>query len=245
MSGSEEHKDGSMNFAAKDGHFRRQVSTFRDAISSDPNAQFKPERNRYHLIAALACPWAHRALIVRKLKGIDKVPDLLPVTIVDSLLASEGWSFVPYKESDGVGVPSGLGVPGTGNHIPGHESKKRIREFYLAANPEYTQRCTVPVIWDNKLNTIVNNESSEVIRMLNHCFDDFIEPQFKSIDLYPQALRSEIDEQNEWVYHTVNNGVYKSGFATSQQAYEENVDPLFKVSIDFFSVEIRRSKTGC
>ncbi|PWN90239.1 hypothetical protein FA10DRAFT_266735 [Acaromyces ingoldii] len=222
MSASQEYKDGSMSFAGKDGHYRRQVSSFRDAISGEADAKFKPERNRYHLIAALACPWAHRALIVRSLKGIDKVPDLLPVTIVDSLLGSEGWSFVPYDE------PAGLGVPGTGNHIPGHENKKRIREFYLAAEPNYSQRCTVPVIWDNKLNTIVNNESSEVIRMLNHCFDDFVEPQFKSIDLYPQELRAEIDGINEWVYNTVNNGVYKSGFATTQQAYEENVKPLFE-----------------
>ncbi|MCO5570195.1 hypothetical protein L7F22_023913 [Adiantum nelumboides] len=174
---------------------------------------------------SLGLPLGHRALIVRSLKGIDKVPDLLPVTIVDSLLGSEGWSFVPYDE------PAGLGVPGTGNHIPGHENKKRIREFYLAAEPNYSQRCTVPVIWDNKLNTIVNNESSEVIRMLNHCFDDFVEPQFKSIDLYPQELRAEIDGINEWVYNTVNNGVYKSGFASTQQAYEENVKPLFEVCV--------------
>ncbi len=116
---------------------------------------------------------------------------------------------------------------GTGNKIPGHESKKRIRELYLAADPHYEQRCTVPIIWDNKLNTIVNNESSEVIRNLNYAFDEFLPSKYQGLTFYPDELKSQIDEMNEWVYPTINNGVYKCGFATKQDAYEANVKPLF------------------
>lgn len=237
-------------WASKDGQFRRQASTFRDVISSENGASFPPEAGRYHLIVALACPWAHRALIVRALKGIDKIPDLLPVHTVDSFLGPEGWTFEPYGEDVTGGVKT---AQGTGNKIPGHENKKRIREFYKAADPEYAARCTVPVIWDNKKGTIVNNESSEVIRFLNHAFDDFVSEEKKALDFYPEKLRTEIDSLNEWVYDTVNNGVYKrsarasclltvlrrtssrvllspshSGFATTQEAYESNVVPLFK-----------------
>lgn len=203
MSAGDEKKDGSTKWSSNDGRFRRQVSSFRDFISSAPDAKFKPELNRYHLVTAMACPWAHRTMIVRKLKGIDKVDGLLPLHTVDSLLGPEGWSFVPYEE------PKGLGVPGTGIHIPGHENKKRIRELYLAADPEYAARCTVPIIWDNKNNTIVSNESSEIIRMLNTCFDDFIPGNKKGLTYYPEedkSLQKEIDALNEWIYPDVNNG---------------------------------------
>ncbi|EST07445.1 Glutathione S-transferase, N-terminal [Kalmanozyma brasiliensis GHG001] len=214
-------KDGSSDWSNKDGHFRRQESSFRTSI--EPNGKHAPEIGRYHLVVALACPWAHRALIVRQLKGMDKVPDLLPVHVVDSLLGPEGWSFVPYE-----GELKGLGVPGTGIKIPGHEDKKRIRELYMAADPKYEQRCTVPIIWDNKLGTIVNNESSEVIRNLNYAFDEFLPEEHKGVTYYPEELRNEIDAMNEWVYPTINNGVYKCGFATLQDAYESNVGPLFE-----------------
>jgi putative glutathione S-transferase len=123
------HTDGSKQWSSKDGRFRRQESTFRDSISRDKNAKFPAALNRYHLVTAMACPWAHRAMIVRQLKGLDKVPGLLPLHTVDSLLGDEGWSFTPYDD------PPNLGVPGTGNKIPGHESKKRIREFYKEADP--------------------------------------------------------------------------------------------------------------
>lgn len=213
-------KDGFANWSSKDGHFRRQESSFRSSI--EKGGEFEPEVGRYHLVVALACPWAHRTLIVRKLKGIDKVPDLLPVHVVDSFLGNEGWSFVPYDE------PKGYGVPGTGNKIPGHEDKKRIRDLYHAADPEYSQRCTVPIIWDNKRNTVVNNESSELIRNLNYAFDDFVDDKYKGVTYLPKALESEIDDFNSWVYPDINNGVYKSGFSTTQQAYEAAVGPLFK-----------------
>jgi putative glutathione S-transferase len=129
MTGTQEHQNGSTKWSSDDGKFRRQESTFRDAISKEKGARFAPALNRYHLITAMACPWAHRSMIVRRLKGIDTVPGLLPLHTVDSLLASEGWSFVPYDD------PPNLGIPGTGNKVPGHEAKKRIREFYLEANP--------------------------------------------------------------------------------------------------------------
>jgi putative glutathione S-transferase len=217
------HKDGSTKWSSNDGRFRRQESSFRDEISKD--GEFKPELNRYHLVAAMACPWAHRAMIVRKLKGLDKVSGLLPLHTVHSFLGPEGWTFVPYEQED----IKGLGVDGSGNKIPGHESKKRIRDLYRTAEEGYSARCTVPIIWDNKLNTIVNNESSEIIRNLNTCFNDYIDDeQTKNLDFYPAELRKEIDALNEWMYPNINNGVYKSGFATKQDAYEESVNPLFE-----------------
>ncbi|EPQ31664.1 uncharacterized protein PFL1_00997 [Pseudozyma flocculosa PF-1] len=217
---SDSHKDGSTKWSSDDGQFRRQVSSFRDDIQK--GGRFEPEVGRYHLVVSLACPWAHRTLIVRKLKGFDQVPDLLPVHVVDSLLGPEGWSFVPYDD------PPNLGVPGTGNKIPGHEGKKRIRDLYKTADPEYSARCTVPIIWDNKNNTVVSNESSEIIRNLNTAFDDFIPDRFRGLTFYPEDLRAHIDDLNGWIYDTVNNGVYKSGFATAQSAYEQNVKPLFE-----------------
>jgi putative glutathione S-transferase len=129
MTDTTSRKDGSTKWASNDGKFRRQESSFRDFISTEKGVKFAPALNRYHLVTALACPWAHRTMIARKLKGIDKVPGLLPLHTVDSLLGPEGWSFVPSDD------PPNLGIPGSGNKIPGHESKKRIREFYLEANP--------------------------------------------------------------------------------------------------------------
>ena len=206
-------------WAGKDGHFRRQQSTFRDEIKK--GGKFEPELNRYILLVAEACPWAHRTMIVRKLKGMDKVDGLLPCYIVNSILAEEGWSWVPYESRPGAGVP------GTGL-VPGHEDKKRIRGFYLAADPEYSARCTVPVIWDNKTNTIVNNESSEIIRFMNTCFDDFLPADKKGLTFYPEKLEKEINELNDYAYNNFNNGVYKSGFATSKEAYESSVGPVFE-----------------
>lgn len=119
--------DGSTKWASNDGRFRRQDSSFRDEIAK--GGKFEPEINRYHLVAAMACPWAHRTMLVRKLKGIDKVPGLLPLHTVNSFLGSEGWTFVPYEE------PKGFGIQGTGIHIPGFENVKRIKELYLQADP--------------------------------------------------------------------------------------------------------------
>ncbi|KAK0549460.1 S-glutathionyl-(chloro)hydroquinone reductase [Tilletia horrida] len=221
---SSAHKDGSTLWSSKDGVFRRQASSFRDAISTS-DERFKPEAGRYHLIVALACPWACRALIVRQLKGFDKVKDLLPVTVVDSYLGPEGWTFVPYGEDVTGGAVT---VPGSGVKIPGHESKKRIKEFYLTADPEYSARCTVPVVWDNKLNTIVSNESSEIIRFFNNCFNEFVSKDEAALDFYPEEHRKEIDELNGWIYENINNGVYKAGFASKQGPHEEAVKNVFE-----------------
>ncbi|KAI9495661.1 glutathione S-transferase [Zychaea mexicana] len=201
-----------LNWASKDGEFRRQQSSFRDQIVDEPGAKFAPEPNRYHLYVSLACPWAHRTLIVRELKGLQ---DLISVSVVDYLFLDKGWKFSTSEECPGA-------IPDTVNNAA------YMRDLYFKVEPNYSGRFTVPVLWDKKLNTLVNNESSEIIRMLNTAFDKLLPDDKKNINYYPENLRAEIDELNEWVYDTVNNGVYKSGFATSQQAYENNVHPLFK-----------------
>jgi putative glutathione S-transferase len=193
------------------GRFVRQDSAFRNWVTADgspgPSGEggFKAEPGRYHLYVSLACPWAHRTLIFRKLKGLE---DMIGVSVVDPFMGSEGWWF-----SDGPGC-----IPDTVN------GKTRMHEIYTLAKPDYTGRVTVPALWDKQRQTIVSNESAEIIRMFNSAFDDV---GAAPGDYYPEALRSRIDEINERVYHTVNNGVYKSGFATEQSAYEEAFDALF------------------
>ena len=197
--------------AATKGHFKRSESQFRNWITSDgsagPSGQggFKAEAGRYHLYVSLACPWAHRTLIFRKLK---KLEDLISVSIVDPLMLSKGWEF---KGKDG----------GTADHLFGFDA---LWQVYTHADPTYSGRVTVPVLWDKQKNTIVSNESAEIIRMFNSAFDALTG---STEDFYPQELRSEIDELNGRVYGAVNNGVYKAGFATSQEAYEDGVTPLF------------------
>ncbi|CAO3680872.1 unnamed protein product [Umbelopsis vinacea] len=200
-------------WASNDGEFRRQVSSFRDTVSRDANARFAAEPNRYHLYISWACPWAHRTVIVRNLKGLDKV---IGLSVVDFLMLDKGWKFSTSEETPGA-------IPDTVNNT------QYIRELYFKANQNYDGRFTVPVLWDKKHNTIVNNESSEIIRMFNEEFNDLIDDEEKkNRNYYPENLRSDIDSINEWVYDTVNNGVYKSGFATTQAAYEKNVYPLFE-----------------
>ncbi|KXN74670.1 glutathione S-transferase omega-like 2 [Conidiobolus coronatus NRRL 28638] len=201
-----------LQWASKDGEFKRQVSSFRDFVSTEADAKFQPESNRYHLYISLACPWAHRTLIVLKLKRLDKH---INVSVVDYLMQDKGWKFSTAEETPG-------SIPDTVNNA------QYIREVYFKAEPEYNARFTVPVLWDKKLNTIVNNESSEIIRMFNNAFDSILPKEVQGVDFYPQELRSEIDQINEWIYNDINNGVYKSGFATTQEAYENNVYPLFK-----------------
>lgn len=189
------------------GRFERQASRFRNFVTADgtpgPSGEggFAAEAGRYHLYVSLACPWAHRTLIVRKLKTLEEV---ISVSVVDPYMGAEGWTF---PEPDPI-----LG-------------KTRLYEVYLAADPTYTGRVTVPVLWDKVRGTIVSNESAEIIRMLNSAFDAFTEVR---TDLYPAALRAEIDALNAVIYDEVNNGVYKAGFATAQAAYEEAVTTLFR-----------------
>ncbi|KAF7972886.1 hypothetical protein HWV62_16680 [Athelia sp. TMB] len=193
-----------------DGSFKRAASSFRNTI--EKGGQFDVEKDRYHLYVSYACPWATRALIVRKLKGLD---ELIPVTVVSPRMGSNGWPFANVDQFPAADVD------------PLYNSE-HVRDLYLKADPDYSGRFTVPVLWDKKNHTIVNNESSEIIRIFNTAFNDIIPADKAAIDLYPQAHRAAIDELNEWVYDTVNNGVYKSGFAKTQEAYDKAVVQVFK-----------------
>ncbi|WYZ46422.1 hypothetical protein EsH8_IX_000647 [Colletotrichum jinshuiense] len=201
------------------GEFKRQQSSFRDSISREQGAKFPPEKGRYHLYVSYACPWACRTLITRKLKGLE---DIISYSVVHWHLGEKGWRFVTKDEND---VPGDNVVP---DPIPGHENFTHLRDLYFESAPEYAGRFTVPVLYDTKLKTIVSNESSEIIRMLYTEFDDILDEKYSGVNLYPEALRSQIDETNEWTYDKINNGVYKSGFATTQDAYERNVVALFE-----------------
>ncbi|KAL3473624.1 haloacid dehalogenase [Aspergillus californicus] len=201
--------------ADKDGHFRRKDSVFRSWISRSPGADFPPEKDRYVLYLNYGCPWAHRTNIVRSLKGLE---DIIELVICDFELGPEGWLF--------------SGRNGSVDKEPLYGFTK-MSELYFKADPAYTGRYTVPVLWDKKHETIVNNESSEIIRMFYAEFDDLLPEERREVNkpgggLYPAHLREEIDGMNEWVYNRINNGVYKTGFATTQKAYEENLYPLFE-----------------
>jgi putative glutathione S-transferase len=206
-----EWRDQWYDTAATGGRFVRKESTFRNWVTPDgapgPSGQggFAAAPGRYHLYVSLACPWAHRALIMRALKGLEGA---IGVSVVHWLMRENGWTFAA-----GPGV-----VP---DPIHGAEY---LHQVYTAADPAFTGRVTVPVLWDQKAGTIVSNESSEIIRMLNSAFDGL---GARPGDFYPEALRPEIDAVNARVYDTVNNGVYKAGFATSQAAYDEAVAALF------------------
>jgi putative glutathione S-transferase len=198
--------------ASTGGRFERKPSQFRNWVTADgapgPTGEggFKAEPGRYHLYVSLACPWAHRTLILRALKGLDA---MIPLSVVHWFMGADGWTFAP-----GPGV-----VPDTVN------GRRLLREVYTLADPRYTGRVTVPVLWDRKTGTIVSNESAEIIRMFNAAFDGV---GATPGDYYPAGLREEIDAVNARVYDTVNNGVYKAGFATTQAAYEAAVGPLFE-----------------
>lgn len=188
------------------GRFVRRRSTFRNWVRRDGSTRFPPEAGRYHLYVSYACPWAHRTLIFRAVK---KLEDAIGISVVDPVWNEQGWWFSHSGEtSDKLG------------HFT------QLHEVYTSAEPEYTGRVTVPILWDRQENAIVSNESSEIIRMFNVEFNDMADA---SIDLYPEALRAEIDEVNARVYDAVNNGVYKAGFASTQDAYEEAYDELFEV----------------
>ncbi len=207
----------------KDGHFIRPSSSFRNFVTADgspgPTGKggFPAEAGRYHLYISLACPWAHRTLIFRALK---KLGNVISYTNTEPLYGKTGWEF---------GTARG-GMADDVNH------KATLAEIYLLADPHYTGRVSVPVLWDKKQHTIVNNESSEIIRMLNSAFDEFTNAR---ADYYPAELRADIDRINDIVYPTVNNGVYRAGFATSQDAYEEAARGIF---VTFDRLEERLSK---
>ncbi|MDI3470798.1 MAG: Glutathione S-transferase, omega [Pseudolabrys sp.] len=195
----------------KDGHFIRPPTRYRNWVTADGSAGpsgdggFPAEPGRYHLYVALACPWAHRTLIFRKLKALDGI---VSVSSVSWYMGKDGWTFDRDTGS-------------SGDTLFG---KSKLSDVYLIADPHYTGRVTVPVLWDKVRNTVVNNESSEIIRMFNSAFDAFTDVR---TDYYPQALRAEIDRINDLVYPNVNNGVYRAGFATTQAAYEQAFRNVF------------------
>ena len=211
------------------GRFVRQDSAFRSWVTPDgspgPGGEggFAAEPGRYHLYVCLACPWAHRTLIMRALKGLEET---ISISAVHWLMAENGWTFAP-----GPGV-----IPDPIHHAD------YLYQVYLAAAPDYSGRVTVPVLWDRRTGTIVNNESSEILRMLGSAFDRV---GARPGDYYPVELREEIDALNQRIYDRVNNGVYKAGFATTQAAYEEAVYPLFE-TLDGLEEQLsgRRYLTG-
>ncbi len=185
------------------GAFVRQQSAFRNWVRADGSSEFPPEAGRYHLYVSLACPWASRAIIYRKLKGLEEA---IPMTVVDPVRDAKGWRFF----ADDPDPVNGFDY---------------LSEAYELTEPGFSDRVTVPLLWDTKTGRAVNNESSEIIRMLGSEFNEFAENP--ELDLYPEPLREEIDEINARVYDSVNNGVYRAGFATTQEAYEEAFDELF------------------
>ncbi len=205
------------------GKFVRQESTFRNWITADGSSGYKAEPARYHLYVSYACPWAHRTLIFRAIKGLES---MISVSVVHWFMGEQGWTFA---EGEGV-VPDKI------------NNAQFLHEIYTKVQPTYTGRVTVPILWDQQTNTIVNNESSEIIRMFNSAFDHL---GAIAGDYYPENLRDEIDRLNALIYQTVNNGVYQAGFATTQQAYEEAVHSLFK-TLDYLEelLATRRYLTG-
>ena len=207
------------------GKFKRSESAFRNWITADGSAGpsgaggFAAEAGRYHLYVSLACPWAHRTLIFRRLKRLE---DMIDVSVVHHFMGSRGWTFETDQAAHGDAL---FGA-------------SHLHQIYTRAKPDYTGRVTVPVLWDKKTGTIVSNESSEIIRMFNSAFDGLTGDRS---DHYPENLRDEIDAVNERVYDTVNNGVYKSGFATTQEAYEGAVSALFE-TLDWLEARLANQR---
>jgi putative glutathione S-transferase len=198
------------------GGFLRQTSSFRHWVTPDGSpgqtgqGGFKAEAGRYHLYVALICPWASRTLIARRLKRLD---DVVTVSIVEPVLTDQGWRFGDFAGADRDTL----------------NGTTYLHELYTRADPHFTGRATVPVLWDRKTGTIVNNESADIVRMLNSGFGMLADDR---IDLYPEALRTEIDAWNERIYPSLNNGVYRAGFATTQAAYEEAFHGVFSMLDD-------------
>ena len=199
--------------ADKEGRFQRKEATFRNWVTPTGEAGptgkagFKAEKDRYHLYVALICPWASRTLMARKLKGLE---DVISISIVEPFLTDQSWKFGPFPGA----------IEDSVNNVT------YMHEIYTLSDSDFTGRVTVPVLWDKVNKEIVNNESSDIVRMFNTGFGDLAK---HDIDLYPEALRGEINEMNDFIYNDFNNGVYRSGFAQSQGAYEEAVNSVFNV----------------
>ncbi|MBV9251990.1 MAG: glutathione S-transferase family protein [Acetobacteraceae bacterium] len=220
--------DRTKEAASAGGRFERAETAFRNWITPDgkpgPSGRdgFDAVPGRYQLYVSLACPWAHRTLIMRALKGLEQI---IPVAVTHWLMGEQGWTFA---QGEGV-IPDPL------------FNSRYLHEIYTRADPQYSGRASVPVLWDQHTQTIVNNESSEILRMFNSAFDNV---GAKPGDYYPKDLRTEIDAVNARVYDTLNNGVYKAGFATTQQAYEKAVQPLFE-TLDWLEERLASSRFLC
>ncbi|RFU30145.1 hypothetical protein B7463_g6218, partial [Scytalidium lignicola] len=203
------------------GGFVRPESAFRNFVSRDPKSKFPAEKGRYALYLTPGCPWSHRTTIVRAIKQLEDIVDLY---LCHDIMGKDGWYFTDDPEE---AARSGS-LP-----VDPLYGFKTVRELYLKVDPNYTGRITVPVLWDKKTHTMVNNESSEIIRMFYTEFDHLLPEADREANrpgggLYPEHLRKDIDEINDWIYNTVNNGVYKTGFAFTQEAYNDNVDKVFQ-----------------
>lgn len=209
--------DGWYDTARSGGEFMRPEAQFRERMSADPQGKFPAQAGRYHLYVSLACPWAHRTLIFRKLKGLEEA---ISVSVVDPVMSREGWAF-------------------SAEHPDTLNGFSHLHQVYTRARPDYSGRVTVPVLWDRASGAIVNNESAEIIRMLNSEFNAIA--RNPAVDFYPEALRSRIDEVNAFVYENVNNGVYRCGFATTQNAYDSAVRRLFD-ALDTLEARLGRNR---
>ncbi|MEL7078315.1 MAG: glutathione S-transferase family protein [Cyanobacteria bacterium J06582_2] len=206
----------------KKGRFQRNPTTFRDRVTADDASNFPAVANRYHLYVSYACPWAHRTLIMRTLKGLTEA---ISISAVDPYMGKNGWKFSDFPGS----------IPDKVNHT------QYLREVYAIADSNYTGRVTVPILWDKETSTIVNNESREIIRIFDTEFEAITQNE---IDLYPQELQSKIDKAIDDIYSPINNGVYKAGFAQSQSAYEEAVKELF-AALDFWEDVLAQQEYLC
>lgn len=205
---------GDVRTPGEGGRFVRRESAYRRRVTADGSSGFPAEAGRYHLFVSWACPWAHRTVIFRALLGLEEA---ISLSAVEALMGDDGWTFAAPEPVIGA---------------------TRLHEVYARADPRYTGKVTVPVLWDKVRGTIVNNESAEIIRMLSHEFAGIARTPY---DFYPAELRPTIDAVNERVYATVNNGVYRAGFATSQEAYDEAVRALFE-SLDWLEVHLSRQR---
>lgn len=218
-------KDHWYDTKASGGRFVRQPSSFRGWVRADGSTAHPPEAGRYHLYVSYACPWAHRTLIFRSIKGLK---DAIGLSAVHPFMATDGWTFDD-------------GYPGATGDL--QNGKKFMREIYTAATPDFTGRVTVPVLWDSVAGTVVSNESSEIIRMFDREFSSVADTTAPAADTdhYPEALRAEIDPVNDRIYDTLNNGVYRCGFATTQQAYEEAYRDLWD-TLDWIEERLSASR---
>jgi len=201
------------------GAWTRSSTSIRDWVTADGSSGFKAEPGRYHLYVSLACPWAHRTVLVRRLKGLE---DVVTMSVVDPIRDERGWAF---RDVAGAQL----------DPVNGFDF---LREAYMATDPDYDLHVSVPVLWDRERERIVNQESADIAVMLNDAWNEWADP---SVDLYPLTQRPAIDELNGWVYETVNNGVYRSGFATTQGAYEDAVRTLFS-SLDTLEGRLREQR---